>query len=432
MDKELVADEVARGRDSDEHVQASGRIPAQIGRALGGAALEAAVALAVIVVGIVVGGVSGQVLTGLGGVLISYSTTLSIVEERARERETAREKELRGREVDKLRSFYRQIYNTFLQIIEATADPDDGPTSFALITQSNRNLFFLLTEIEAIIGELDIRVASLTNRMRLNMQEMEVLRDNTGDDQSAQRLVELEEEQISLKHQLAVATSGRGSSPPPVSRRPRYVRALARLRPPGRRSPAKVWIEFLRTGIDLLMTSKDLADEARTSALPLTIIGDVLREKTAGGLPTFAGTYKNLSVLFQYVLSGTNFYVVEGEEPFRGVAFRSEVPSGLEQLPDEEREPRIVQVAEVWIEGKLRLVPRPGESDPPSDWAAYLRTIVSMMLDGGDYASLQSVGARLAELSYRPPNISGLTKLAPFLQFALGGSEYCVMERSAV
>jgi hypothetical protein len=399
-----------------------------IGRALGATALEASVALAIIVVGIVVGGLPGQLLTGLGGVLISYSTTLSIVEERARERQIVRERELRGRELDRLRGFYRQIYNTHLQILNATTEPEDGLTSFALITQSNRNLFFLLTEIEAIVGELDIRVASLTNRMRANMQEMEILRDKTSDDESAQRLAELEEEQIGLKHQLAAVTSGSSASAP-VLRRQSYVYALVSLSAPQRDASSAEWVAFLRSAIELLGASPELAREARAAALPLTMIGDVLREKNGGALPGFSGIFKGLSVLFQHALAGTAYCVVSGAESYRGVAFRDRIPPGLHALPDISVVPRLANAASAKSEGELGNLPKPEPTWSLDDWVDYLRTAVPLMVDGGGPIPLPTVGKTLKQLSEaKMPTVSGLTKLAPFLQLALTGTEYCVIE----
>jgi hypothetical protein len=402
----------------------------RLGRALLGSPVETLIAVGVIVVGIVVGGTSGTVLTGLGGVLISYSTTLSVVEERAQQGEERRAVEFREREAARIRGFYRQIYNTHIQILEATTEPDERATSFALITQSNRNLFFLLTEIEAIVGELDIRVASLTNRMRANMQEMEVLRASAPDQESAARLVELEAEQQALKQQLAAATAGAPVVPVTGSgTRQRFLVALAAVKPPGDRASLAEWSEFLLEAINRLVSVPELAQQARTSSLPLTMLGDVLRVRAGAPIPIFVGL-KGLAALFRHALADSPYCVVRDEGLFRGVAIRSSVPANLTVLPDLVISDVPQAVEQEQPPPSLQSLRAPEQDWTLDQWADYLREVVARMLHGTAVTSLQDLGHTLKGLSDIPvPKPSGLVKLRSLLQLALADTEFCVVDR---
>jgi hypothetical protein len=427
--------ESATGRSSERRTPATKTTALErLGRALAASPLEVGVGLATAIMGILIGEVEGQVLTGLGGVLISYSATLKVAEERARENEARRVQDLREREVAQLRGFYRQIYNTHIQILEATTEPEERSTSFALITQSNRNLFFLLTEIEAIIGELDIRVASLTNRMRANMQEMEVLLSQASDEESAERLAELEAEQERLKSQLEVA-SGAGSvaaQPSWSGQRATLIKAWASLVAPGPDASPATWASFVRAAADGVMATPEFAVQAKQRGFPLTAFGDALRVKNDGPLPTFEG-FRGLASFLAHALVDTPYCIVRGRvDPlFRGLAFRDHLPQGSVIVDPSESGPAAA-TDRGWIQSHwptLLELEQPRESWSLADWVKYLQTVVETVLVGRRLVTLQTMGDALKKLSAVPlPRVSGVPKLRSFLQLALTETSLCVVE----
>jgi hypothetical protein len=412
------------------------------GRALASSPLEVGIGLGIAVVGVIVGDVAGQVLIGLAGILISYSMTLKVAEERAQISQEEKSTNLREREISRLRGIYRQVYNTHIQILNATADPDDTQASFALITQSNRNLFFLLTEIEAIVGETDIRVASLANRLRSNIQEMDVLLETVPDSESVERLGQLETEQRDLKRQLASITAGAvggsgtsaGDSYSSEFQLIEVTLSRIDLPEPG----VEAWIEFLRRCVEGLAEVPEIRRRVVEQSLPLTAFGHALRRRIGHQLPSFPG-YKGLSGLLDKAFDGTPYCVVMSSLSgnFRGIALRDHVPTHLGQLefsgaledqravpppppPGSTRDlmPQLVKLAQPSREWDL------------PEWAAYMREVVEIAMDAHREQSLQQVGNIFKTLSdIKPPATSGLVKLHAQLQLALTGSDLCVVRK---
>jgi hypothetical protein len=411
------------------------------GRALAASPLEVGIGLAVAVVGVVIGGVAGQVLTGLAGILISYSMTLRVAEERAQRKEEERSTDLREREIGRLRGIYRQIYNTHIQILNATSEQEHTLASFALITQSNRNLFFLLTEIEAIVGETDIRVASLANRLRSNIQEMDVLLESLPDPESVERLEQLEMEQRDLKRQLASISEGAGSPPSPAASSHAgdlqlIEKILSQIDPPD--GGADEWIEFLRTCVERLAEAPEIDARLQDRSLPLTMLGHALRRRTGQQLPSLPG-HKGLSGLLGKALEGTRFCVVAGglDGTFRGVAFSDSIPADLHRSDsgfgaEAGSTPGNGPASNIGaaLTPEFVKLPRPAPEWDSADWATFIREVVITSMAGQSEQSLQHIGVTFATLSdLKPPPVSGLRKFHAYMQLALADSDFCVVQK---
>ncbi len=287
--------------------------------------VQVAIGLAIVAVGLLRGDTTGQVLVGLGGVLISSSAAANYAAVR-------KETEVRRIYDAQLSNVGRQLVNVYkqMQTNESELDPD---VSLALIRQTNQNLYFLIQGIDQELeGGLDIR-AEETNEMLARVGEQIV----TGVTRTLAVIPEDEEVDISEVVREEIARLQASTTLPAASSRPatRWAQVLheiaARIPGPTSLDPDE-WRDWLRRLVQSL-ADRDHSGSLATRGIPLTTVGHVVRNVAASEFPRIAGL-QTLTPLLQFALAGTRWCVVASGPTYRAVAIRTAIPDGMRALED--------------------------------------------------------------------------------------------------